>query len=115
MKGSAMDSNAETKKIEQEMNETIKSIQALGACLEGSLKENAKAKFVKKDGSVSHYPTAPILQYRIGPKKRGYRRIPASHIEAVRKLLENGKRYRVLAEQYEALSARLALRFKKKA
>ena len=109
-----MDSNAETKKIEHEMNETLKSIQALGACLEGSLKENVKAKYVKKDGSVSQYSTAPILQYRVGPKKRSYRRIPASHIEEVRKLLENGKQYRALAEHYEALSARLALHFKKK-
>ncbi len=110
-----MDSNAETKKIEQEMNETLNSIQALGACLEGSLKENVKAKYVKKDGSVSYYPTASILQYRIGPKKRGYRRIPASRIDEIRHLLENGKCYRKLAEHYEALSARLALRFKKKA
>jgi hypothetical protein len=115
MKGSAMDSNAETKKIEQEMNETLKSIRALGACLEGSIKENARAKYVKKDGSVSHYPTAPILQYRIGPKKRGYRRIPAARVEEIRRLLENGKQYRELADRYEALSARLALRFKKKA
>jgi len=73
-----MDSNDEAKKIEQEMNETLKSIQALEACFEGSLKENAKTKYVKKDSSVSKYPTTPILQYHIGPKKRGYRRIPAS-------------------------------------
>lgn len=109
-----MNSDVETRKIEQEMSETLKSIQALGPCLEGSLKENAKAKYVKKDGSVSHYPTPPILQYRIGPKKRGYRRIPLSHLGEVQLLLENGKRYRELAERYEALSARLALRFKKK-
>ncbi len=109
-----MNSDAEAREIEQEMKETIKSIQALGACLEGSLKENAEAKYVKKDGSVSKYPTAPILQYRIGPKKRGYRRIPASRIGDVRRLLKNGKRYRELAGHFEMLSARLALLFKKK-
>ncbi|MDD4498117.1 MAG: hypothetical protein PHV51_08225, partial [Methanosarcinaceae archaeon] len=32
-------------------------------CLEGSMKMNAKARYVKKDGTVSEYPTAPILQY----------------------------------------------------
>jgi hypothetical protein len=69
-----MNSDAETRKIGREMNETPKSIQAPGPCPEGSLKQNARAKYVRKDGSVSRYPTAPILQYRIGPKKRGYRR-----------------------------------------
>jgi len=69
-----MNSDAEIRKIEREMNETLKSIQALGPCPEGSLKQNARAKHVKKEGPVSRYPTAPILQYRIGPKKRGYRR-----------------------------------------
>ncbi len=109
-----MKADTEIRKIEQEMNETLKSIQALGPCLEGSLKQNAKAKYVKKDGSVSRYPTAPILQYRIGPKKRGYRRIPLSRLSEVQLLLENGKLYRAFAERYEALSTQLALRFKKK-
>lgn len=109
-----MSSDAKAREIEQEMNETLKSIQALGPCLEGSLKENAKAKYVKKDGSVSKYSTTPILQYRIGPKKRGYRRIPASHIGDVRRLLKNGNRYRELAGHFETLSAQLALLFKKK-
>ena len=109
-----MNSDVETRKIEQEMNETLKSIQALGPCLEGSLKQNAKANYVKKDGSVSRYPTAPILQYRIGPKKRGYRRLPLSRLGEVLILLENGKRYREFAERYEALSTQLALCFKKK-
>jgi len=105
----------EADKIEREMDEIVRAIRALGPCLEGSLKENAKAKYVKKDGTVSEYPTPPILQYRAGPKKRGYRRIPRGKVGEVRRLLENGRRYRELASRYEALSARLALRFKKKA
>lgn len=109
-----MSSDAKAHEIEQEMNATLKSIQALGPCLEGSIKENTKAKYVKKDGSVSEYSTTSILQYRIGPKKRGYRRIPASHIGDVRRLLKNGKRYRELAGHFETLSAQLALLFKKK-
>ena len=104
-----------TEDIEREMDETVRAIRALGPCLEGSLKQNAKVRYVKKDGTVSEYPTAPILQYRAGPKTRGYRRIPADKIEEVLRLLENGRRYRELASRYERLSARLALLFKKKA
>jgi len=96
------------------MKETLKSIELLGPCLEGSLKKNTMAKYVKKDGSVSKYPTASILQYRTAPKKRSSRRIPAAHIEEVQRLLENGKAYRKLAQRYEALSAQLALSFLKK-
>ena len=101
--------------IESEMDKVIRQIRALGPCLEGSLKENAKARYVKKDGAVSEYPTAPILQYRAGPKRRGYRRVPRDKVAEVWLLLENGRRYRELASRYELLSARLALHFKKKA
>ena len=110
-----MGTDKETEDIEREMDATAREIRALGPCLEGSLKENAKARYVKKDGTVSEYPTAPILQYRAGPKTRGYRRIPRDKVAEVLRLLENGRRYRELASRYERLGARLALRFKKKA
>lgn len=110
-----MGMDTETDGIEREMDAALRAIRALGPCLEGSLKRNAKARYVKRDGTVSEYPTASILQYRAGPKTRGYRRIPADKIEEVLRLLENGRRYRELASRYERLSARLALRFKKKA
>ena len=110
-----MDTDKEAEGIEREMDETVRAMRALGPCLEGSMKMNAKARYVKKDGTVSEYPTAPILQYRAGPKRRGYRRVPRDKVAEVRLLLENGRRYRELASQYELLSARLALHFKKKA
>ena len=110
-----MGMDKETDGIEREMDAVLRAIRALGPCLEGSLKENAKARYVKKDGTVSEYPTAPILQFRSGPKSRGYRRIPRDKVAEVRLLLENGRKYRELASRYERLSARLALRFKKKA
>ena len=108
-------SKQDTDGIEREMDATLRAIRALGPCLEGSLKDNAKGKYTKKDGTVSLYATAPILQYRAGPKKRCYRRVPAGKKEAVREMLANGKKYRALASRYEALSAQLALSFKKKA
>lgn len=110
-----MDTDRKAEGIEREMDRLVREMRALGPCLEGSLKENAKARYVKKDGTVSEYPTAPILQYRAGPKKRGYRRIPRERVAEVLKLLENGRRYRELASRYERLSASLALCFKKKA
>ena len=110
-----MGKDAEADGIERKMDATIREIRALGPCLEGSLKRNAKTRYVKKDGTVSEYPTSPILQYRAGPKTRGYRRIPLDKVEEVLRLLENGRKYRQLASRYERLSASLALRFKKKA
>lgn len=110
-----MGMDKETDDIEREMDATVRAIRALGPCLEGSLKENAKARYVKRDGTVSEYPTAPILQYRAGPKTRGYRRIPHDKVAEVLRLLENGRTYRELVSRYERLSARLALLFKKKA
>ena len=109
-----MDTDKEAEGIEREMDEVVRAIRALGPCLEGSLKENAKARYVKKDGTVSEYPTSPILQYRAGPKSRAYRRIPLDKVAEVRRLLENGRAYRRLASRWARLSARLALRFKKK-
>ena len=51
MKTDGIDKEAD--KVEREMDEVVRAIRALGPCLEGSLKENAKAKYVKKDGTVS--------------------------------------------------------------
>jgi hypothetical protein len=101
--------------IEREMDGIAREILALGPCLEGSLKENPKTRYVKKDGTVSEYPTSPILQYNDGTGKRRYCRIPRDKVGEVRRLLENGRKYRELASRYEKLGARLALRFKKKA
>ena len=109
-----MGADKEAEGIEREMDETVRAMRALGPCLEGSMKMNAKARYVKKDGTVSEYPTAPILQYRAGPKVRRYRRVPRDKIDEILRLLENGRRYRDLASRYERLSTRLALLFKKK-
>lgn len=88
--------------------------EALGPYLEGDLLENKKAKYIMKDGSVSTYATAPVLQYRTGPGKRRSKRIPAGKVDAVKRLLEAGKLRRALMEQHRELAAVLALDFKKK-
>ena len=88
--------------------------EALGPYLEGDLLENKKATYVKKDGTVSNYPTAPVLQYRAGPGKRKSKRIPADKVEAVKRLLEAGRLRRALQVQHRELAATLALDFKKK-
>ena len=78
-----VDTDKEAEGIEREMDETVRAMRALGPCLEGSMKMNAKARYVKKDGTVSEYPTAPILQYRAGPKVRRYRRVPRDKIDEI--------------------------------
>ncbi len=88
--------------------------EALGPYLEGDLLENKKATYVKKDGTVSTYATAPVLQYRAGPGQRKSKRIPADKVEAVKRLLESGRRRRALLVQHRELAATLALDFKKK-
>ena len=88
--------------------------EALGPYLEGDLLENKKAKYIQKDGTVSTYATAPVLQYRTGPGKRRSKRIPVGKVNAVKRLLEAGKLRRALMAQHCELAAVLALDFKKK-
>jgi len=89
--------------------------EAIGPYLEGHLLGGKRAKYTKKDGSVSVYPTAPVLQYRAAHGKRKSKRIPADRVARVKRLLEAGKRRRDLLERHRELSAELALDFKKKA
>lgn len=96
------------------LNQITTEAEALGPYLEGDLLENKKATYVKKDGTVSTYATAPVLQYRAGPGKRRSKRIPADKIEDVKRLLEAGRLRRALQVQHRELAATLALDFKKK-
>jgi hypothetical protein len=105
---------AEAAAIEREMDGVVMAMRGIGPCLSGTVKKGPKVKYTKKDGTVSEYGTAPILQYRAGPKKRAGRRIPEGRVAEVERLLASGRRYRELAARYEAPAARLALLFQKK-
>jgi hypothetical protein len=101
-------------RIEKELRAVAAEAQALGPYLEGNLLRNKRARHTKKDGTVSTYATAPVLQYRAGPGKRKSKRIPAERVEAVERLLEAGARRRALLARHRELAATLALDFKKK-
>lgn len=100
--------------ILRELRDIVAEAEALGPYLDGHLLMGKRAKYTKKDGSVSFYATAPVVQYRVGPKKRMSKRVPDKQIGYVKRLLEAGKRRRALQERHLALSAMLAFDFKKK-
>ena len=100
--------------IVREMRAVIAEAEAIGPCLDGHLLKNKRTKYVKKDGSVSFYPTLPVLQYRLGPKERKSKRIPLDKVAEIERLLNDGDRFKALMARYGALAARLALDSKKK-
>ena len=101
----------ETKSTEilREMRAVIAEAEAIGPWIDGHLLKNKRTKYVKKDGSISFYPTLPILQYRVGPKQRKSKRIPLNQVAEIERLLKNGVRFKALMAHYGELAARLAL------
>ena len=100
--------------IVREMRAVIAEAEAIGPWIDGDLLKNKRTKYVKKDGSVSFYPTLPVLQYRLGPKERKSKRIPLDKVAEIERLLNDGDRFKALMARYGALAARLALDSKKK-
>lgn len=106
----------ESKSIEiiREMRSVIAEAEAIGPWIDGHLLKNKRTKYVKKDGSVSYYPTLPILQYRVGPGKRRSKRIPLERVAEIEQLIRDGARFKALMARYTELAARLSLDVKKK-
>jgi hypothetical protein len=109
MQEAAMDDE----QIMKQLHEITAEAEALVPYLEGNLLGGKRATYTKKDGSVSCYATAPVVQYRVGRGKRASKRVPIDRIECVKRLLDAGKRRRELLEQHRELSAKLARAFKK--
>ena len=101
-------------KIIRAMRTVIAEAEAIGPWIDGQLLKNKRTKYVKKDGSVSYYPTLPILQYRVGPGKRRSKRIPLERVAEIERLIQAGARFKALMSRYGTLAARLALDAKKK-
>ena len=109
-----METETTSAEIIREMQAVIAEAEALGPWIDGHLLKNKRTKYVKQDGSVSFYPTRPILQYRVGPKLRKSKRIPPGKVAEIERLLRDGDRFKALMGRYGALAARLALDSKKK-
>ncbi len=102
-------------KVLKRLAQITSEAEALGPYLEGDLLQNKKATYTKRDGTVSTYATAPVLQYRAGEGGRRSKRIPADKVEAVQRLLEVGRRRRALMVEHRELAAKLALDFNTRA
>ena len=99
--------------ITNELARITTEAEAIGPYLEGNLLKNKKTKYTRKDGTVSEYPTSPVLQYKVSKGNRKSKRIPKGKIPVVERMLKAGRRRKDLMCRHRELSAMLALDFKK--
>lgn len=96
-----------------ELRRVVAEAESVGLYLEGNLLKGKRHKYTRKDGTVSEYPTSPVLQYNAGAGRRKSKRIPPAKVEIVERLLENGIRRKKLMARHRELTAIIALNFKK--
>ena len=99
--------------ITDELARITTEAESIGPYLEGNLLKNKKTKYTRKDGTVSEYPTSPVLQYKVSKGNRKSKRIPKGKVRIVERMLKAGKRRMELMSRHRELSAMLALDFKK--
>jgi len=99
--------------IADELTRITAAAESIGPYLEGHLLKNKKTKYTCKDGTVSEYPTSPVLQYKVSKENRKSKRIPKGKVPIVERMLKAGKRRKDLMCRHRELSAMLALDFKK--
>jgi len=93
---------------EQRIREIIAEISSISEFAEGSIASNSK-QYTLKDGSVRR--ASP--QYRFKSKgargKQVSKYVPPSAVARVKKLIENGRRYRKLEAEYARLVTEASL------
>ena len=99
--------------IADELARITTEAESIGPYLEGNLLKNKKTKYTRKDGTVSEYPTSPVLQYKVSKGKRKSKRIPKEKVRIVERMLKAGIKRKELMSRHRELSAMLALDFKK--
>jgi len=99
--------------ITDELARITAEAESIGPYLEGNLLKNKKTKYTCKDGTISEYPTSPVLQYKVSKGVRKSKRIPKGKIAVVERMLKAGRRRRELMCRHRELSAMIALDFKK--
>ena len=70
--------------------------------LEGCL-QTKRNKVAKKDGSTHTSPMHYQFQYRGADGKMHWKSVPREHCGEIRRLIERGRRYRLLEREYAAL------------
>lgn len=89
-------------KTDARIDMILLKIGSIEAMLEGALLTK-RNRVSRKDGSVHVSPTHYVFQYRSADGKRKWKAVPESAYKAVKRLVEAGKRYRVLEAEYSAL------------
>lgn len=91
-----------TKKTSDRISEIVAEMHSITEFAEGSMSSSSNT-YAVKDGTRRR--AKPHWKFQsLGPRgKRKYRNIPAALVPRVRKLIDNGKRYRRLEAEYSRL------------
>jgi len=95
--------------LDRQINMAFAQLATIGDFLLGSVRRT-RAKYVKKDGTVSYHKAQPIFTYadaETGKQKKI--RIREECFERVKQLVENGKKYRKAERTLSALMLRRAV------
>jgi hypothetical protein len=89
--------------FDKEINAAFAQLATIGDFLLGSVRFT-RAKYIKKDGTVSYHKAQPLFTYtdaKTGKQKKI--RIREECFERVEQLIENGKKYRKAERELSAL------------
>ena len=91
-----------TKKTSDRISEIVAEMHSITEFAEGSISSSSNSYNVK-DGT--RRKARPHWKFQsLGPRgKRKYKNVPAALVPRVRKLIENGRRYRKLEQEYARL------------
>jgi hypothetical protein len=91
-----------TKKTPDRISEIVAEMHSITEFAEGSISSSSNS-YPVKDGT--RRKAKPHWKFQsLGPRgKRKYKNIPAALVPRVRKLVENGRRYRELEKEYSRL------------
>jgi hypothetical protein len=91
-----------TKKTPDRISEIVAEMHSITEFAEGSISSSSNS-YPVKDGT--RRKAKPHWKFQsLGPRgKRKYKNIPAALVPRVRKLVENGRRYRKLEKEYSRL------------
>lgn len=90
-----------------------RQMEQIPAMLDGVLMAKHN-RVPRKDGSVHVSPDHWMFQYRAADGKRRWKRIPRHAKAAVGRLVDAGKRYRALEQEYAALLTEMSLESRSK-
>ena len=95
--------------LDKKINRAVVQLAAVGDFLLGSVRLT-RAKYIKKDGTVSYHKAQPVFTYTEAETGRQKKiRIREECFDRVKQLIENGKKYRKAERVLCALMLQRAL------